>query len=338
MSEDTASQPANPLPRWRGFNLLGMFSRRRSKGFEESDFDLIAEWGFDFVRLPLCYRLWLRDSDDPKSDVDESGLAELDRAVEMGLSRGLHVCINFHHAPGYCINKRVGEPGNLWKEPDTLEAFCRHWELMARRYNGREEISFNLINEPPEPDSPVMSRDDHERVMRTTIDRIRRIDPDRLIIIDGLAAGRLPCPELADTGVAQSCRGYHPLGVSHYKARWVDGDRWPEPTWPGAVGWYGRTWDRSTLEDFYRPWGELIDSGVGVHCGEGGCYNRTPHDVFLRWFRDVLEILTSYGIGWAIWNLRGPFGVLDSARDDVTYEPFHSHKLDRKLLELLREF
>jgi endoglucanase len=317
-----------------------MFSRRRCAGFDAWDFDLIAEWGFDFVRLPLCYRLWLTDPDDPAGDVDEAALAELDRAVDLGRDRGLHVCINFHHAPGYCINHRVREPGNLWKEPDALDAFCRHWELMARRYRGRDPrgISFNLVNEPPEPDSPAMSRADHERVMRTAIDRIRRIDPDRLIVLDGLAAGRLPCPELTDTGAAQSCRGYHPLGVSHYKARWVHRERWPTPTWPGAVGWYGQTWDRSTLEHFYAPWRELMAGGVGVHCGEGGCYNRTPHDVFLRWFREVLEILTPAGIGWALWNLRGPFGVLDSGRDDVDYEPFRGHRLDRKLLDLLREF
>jgi hypothetical protein len=54
--------------------------------------------------------------------------------------------------------------------------------------------------------------------------------------------------------------------------------------------------------------------------------------------RDVLEILTGHGIGLAVWNLRGSFGILDSGRNDVEYEDFHGHKLDRKLLELLWEF
>ena len=34
----------------------------------------------------------------------------------------------------------------------------------------------------------------------------------------------------------------------------------------------------------------------------------------------------------------GDFGVLDSDRDDVEYEDFHGHKLDRRLLELLRRY
>jgi len=92
------------------------------------------------------------------------------------------------------------------------------------------------------------------------------------------------------------------------------------------------------LEDFYRPWTDLVKQGVGVHCGECGCYNETPHDVFLAWFEDMLQILTSHQIGWALWNFRGDFGVLDSGRKDVTYEAWHGHQLDRKLLNLLQKY
>jgi len=73
-----------------------------------------------------------------------------------------------------------------------------------------------------------------------------------------------------------------------------------------------------------------VKKGVGVHCGECGCYKETPHDVFLAWFEDLLQILTSNNIGWALWNFRGDFGVLDSGRKDVDYEDWYGHKLDRK--------
>jgi endoglucanase len=43
-------------------------------------------------------------------------------------------------------------------------------------------------------------------------------------------------------------------------------------------------------------------------------------------------------IGYALWNLRGPFGVLDSDRADVDDEDWHGHKLDRRLLELMQAF
>jgi endoglucanase len=35
---------------------------------------------------------------------------------------------------------------------------------------------------------------------------------------------------------------------------------------------------------------------------------------------------------------RRGFGVLDSERADVQYEDFKGHKLDRKMLELVRRF
>ena len=76
---------------------------------------------------------------------------------------------------------------------------------------------------------------------------------------------------------------------------------------------------------------------MGVHCGEGGCFIHTPHDVFIRWFTDVQDILRAHRIGFALWQFRGAFGVLDSGRTDVAYEDWHGHALDRRLLDLIRK-
>ena len=164
------------------------------------------------------------------------------------------------------------------------------------------------------------------------------MDPARLIILDGLDYGRRPCPELADLpNVAQSCRAYEPFELSHYRAPWM----------PLAGGWHGaggplrcagrgRRWNRARLEAGYAPWAALLARGVGVHCGEAGCYHHTPHAVFIGWFREVLAVLGGHGIGWALWNFRGSFGVLDSGRADVAYADWHGHRLDAALLALLQ--
>jgi hypothetical protein len=98
----------------------------------------------------------------------------------------------------------------------------------------------------------------------------------------------------------------------------------------------GEAYGKPRLEEYYRPWIELAASGVGVHCGECGCWNKTPHSVFLTWFADVLDILTANRIGYALWNFRGDFGILDSRREDVEYQDWYGHKLDAKLLALLK--
>ena len=325
------SPAQNVLPRWRGFNLLEMFTMRSRGDWVEDDFRWMRDWGFDFVRLPTVYRLWIEDGDDYK--IHEPMLGKLDRAIELGGKYGLHVSLNFHRGPGYSVNREFTEPHSLWKDKTALDAFCFHWQLMAKRYKGisRDKLSFDLINEPPALGNQ-MSRADHERVVRAAVAAIRQVNPDRIVIADGIEYGNITAPELADLGIAQSTRAYQPTFISHYRASWVDKGNLPEPAWPG------HGWDRKRLEQHYAKWADLVKMGVGVHCGEGGAFNKTPHKVVLAWLRDVLEILTEHGIGLALWNLRGSFGVLDSGRSDVEYEDFHGHKLDRKLLQLLQEF
>jgi endoglucanase len=56
---------AKHIPRYRGFNI--QWQRRpgdtTSPAFEESDFALMQEWGFNFARLPLSYWIWGKPTD-----------------------------------------------------------------------------------------------------------------------------------------------------------------------------------------------------------------------------------------------------------------------------------
>ncbi len=98
-------------------------------------------------------------------------------------------------------------------------------------------------------------------------------------------------------------------------------------------------WDREKLWNVQiEPWKKLEARRVGVHVGEWGAFSKTPHAVALAWMRDCLENWRKAGWGWALWNFRGSFGVLDSEREDVEYEDFEGHKLDRAMLELLRKY
>ncbi|MGO9241504.1 MAG: glycoside hydrolase family 5 protein [Bryobacteraceae bacterium] len=342
--------PKNALPRWRGFNLLYYFVARNQNDavqIPEDDFKMIADLGFDFVRIPLDYWHWV-DSDwratgrpDPKDvlKIKESAFAGIDRIVELGRNHGLHVNLNFHRAPGYCINGAELEPFVLWRDKPAEDAFVFHWDYFARRYKdiGPNELSFNLVNEAPTPRHGYMSREDYRRVMTRASDKIRETTPDRTILIDGLDVGNTVVYEMLPTGVAQSVHGYTPAEISHYHAGWVDKrSDFPTPWWPAVKRDGSGLISRDTLEKHYEPWGWLVQQGIGVHCGELGAFNRTPHDIFLRWICDVLDILKIYNIGWALWEFRGSFGVLDSGRADVKYEDWHGHQLDRELLTLLQ--
>jgi endoglucanase len=325
LPEPTAAK----LPRWRGFNLLEKFTAP-GRPFVESDFAWMAEWGFNFVRLPLSYHCWANPNDWLK--VREPVLKEIDQAVEFGRKHGVHVNINFHRGPGYCVNPPA-ERLSLWKEEEALQACAWHWAQFAKRYKGlpNAQVSFDLLNEPADiPDAT------YGRVVKGLVEAIRAEDPGRLIIADGLRWGNKPVPSLKELGIAQSTRGYAPMRISHHKASWVNGQNWPEPSWPLQIK-EGDVYDKARLRrEQIEPWLALAKQGVGVHVGEWGAYSFTPHKVALAWMQDCLDLWKEVGWGWSLWNFRGGFGILDSGRQDVRYEDFRGRKLDRQMLDLLK--
>ena len=345
----------NPLPDWRGFNMLDFFSPNpvRRTFTTEEHFKWIQDWGFDFIRLPLAYPCYL-DFDQSKNiepeqvyHINEKKVDEIDQLISMAHKYNLHVSINLHRAPGYCINAGFHEPYNLWKDEAAQKAFYFHWTMWAKRYKNisSQKISFDLLNEPCMREdmndqhaahTPVPG-DVYRKVAKEAAEAIRSQNPGHLVIADGNDVGNSIIPEIVDLNIAQSCRGYRPGAISHYKAPWAnkDPEHMPEPVWPGQVG--DQMLNREMLESYYKPWIELSKKGVGVHCGECGCWNKTPHKVFLAWFGDVTDILSQNKIGFALWNFIGDFGLIDSGRADVAYEDWHGHKLDRALLDLIKK-
>ena len=353
--------PVNKLPRWRGFNLMDFYTSRKWRPglpgvSKEEDFKWMADWGFDFVRLPLQYPCYInfngeegRDiTPEETTDFNEEVLDEIEKVIYLANKYKLHVSLNLHRAPGFCINAGFNEPFNLWKDEAAQQAFYEHWSLWAKRLKSvsPEWLSFDLLNEPCyredmndqfDSKSPLPG-DLYRKVVVGCMNVIQAQNPDRLIVADGNDIGSKVVPELIDLGVGQSCRGYYPHYISHYRAGWVwkNPDDAPQPVWPGVID--GKTFNREVLEESFQPWIDLVKQGVGVHCGECGCYSETPHEVFLAWFNDLLSILTTNNIGWAMWNFKGSFGLLNSGRKDIEYEDWYGQKLDRGLLTLLQKY
>lgn len=292
---------------------------------------------WDSTSCEYYFPIWCWSSEDNWYSINDKVLKEIDQAVEWGKQYGLHVNLNFHRVPGYCINAPK-PPTNIFEEEAPLEACAFHWKTFAERYKGipNKALSFNLINE-----APAVSTEKYDRVARKLIKTIRAVDKNRLIIVDGKNVGCVPLMTLTDVpNIIQSGRGYNPMLISHFRATWPGSRQlmeFPEEklTWPLHAD--GVDYDKEFLHKHnISPWDEWVKAGGKVHIGEMGCYNKTPHAVALAWLEDTLSLFKEQGWGWALWNLTGDFGIIDSNRKDVEYEKFEGHLLDRKMLELLK--
>jgi endoglucanase len=338
--------------------------------FQEDDFRWIRDWGFTWVRLPMDYRFWTAPD---LFTIDEKNVEPIDRAIRLGQKYNVHVNICLHRAPGLCILDTMNEQltgiritkekTDVFTDPHTFDAFVHQWSYFADRYKGipSYHLSFNLVNEPlalPTAEelaalqkevktSNLLSSDllmrhlkDYVRLAKASNDAVHQRDAQRLVVTDGYPGAGSPISGLASTGMLQSCHTYSPMLLTHHGCEWAMGmltGKEPVPTWPLKDEQGKVISDREILEKQFQPWGALAGQGVPIHFGEMGCYKHTSPDVVLAWFNDMLDIIGDLHSGWALWNFRGPFGVLDTERPGTKFEDWHGHKLDRPLLSLLQK-
>lgn len=219
----------------KGFNLLGKYDAGWSNsGFREEEFIIIKDLGFNFARLPLDYRTYTLSGN---WDIFlEEEVAEIDRALDWGREYGVHICIDLHRAPGYCVNPGTlpaNQDLDLWTDREAQEAFINHWEYFAERYKNvsYKDLSFNLLNEPKN-----MDENTYLTVIQKAIDKIQALNPDRIIFVDGLNYSREIIPSLKNNkNIIQALHVYDPMTLTHYRASWVEAsDTWPLPVWPMA--------------------------------------------------------------------------------------------------------
>jgi endoglucanase len=340
--------------------------------FREDDFRWIRDWGFNWVRLPMDYRFWTAPD---LFTINERQVEPIDRAIRLGEKYGIHVNVCLHRAPGLCIldtmdEKLTGiavtkEKTDVFTEAHTFDAFIHQWTFFADRYKGipSQRLSFNLVNEPIvmpnalelaelrqhgsiktadwfNPERLQRHAKDYTRLAKAANDAIHAHDRQRLVVTDGYPGGGSPISDLVGAGMLQSCHTYNPIQLTHHNCEWVRGiltGSEPVPTWPLKDDKGKVICDRQTLEILFQPWAALSAQGVPVHFGEMGCYKHTPPEVVMAWFNDTLEVVGELNSGWALWNFRGPFGVLDTERPGTRFEDWQGHKLDRPLLSLLQK-
>lgn len=131
--------------------------------------DFLAKLGFNFVRIPADYRFWINNFNyfNPNERIFEF----IDSYLHEYSKRNIHMCLNLHRAPGYCINRNDIERDNLWLDKIPQDGFVYQWELFAKRYKGvsNKFLSFDLVNEPPDVGQYGLTRENHASLIIRTV-------------------------------------------------------------------------------------------------------------------------------------------------------------------------
>jgi len=55
----------------------------------------------------------------------------------------------------------------------------------------------------------------------------------------------------------------------------------------------------------------------------------------VRWLTDLMDVWKELGWGYAMWNFKGAFGIVDHGREGARYEKIKGFNVDRDLLDLM---
>jgi hypothetical protein len=91
------------------------------------------------------------------------------------------------------------------------------------------------------------------------------------------------------------------------------------------------------------PLGSLIQKlekarseNIAVMIQEFGVYNKTPYKVTNSYLKDIISVFNNNNVGYAMWNLIGTMGIINSERTDCAYEPYRGKSIDRQMTEIIQ--
>ncbi|MEZ6059857.1 MAG: glycoside hydrolase family 5 protein [Planctomycetaceae bacterium] len=288
------------------------------------DYRLVAEQGFDHVRLPTAWQHYTGPA--PEFTIKPAFFKRVEEQVSLAEKHGLAIVINVHH-----FDEFISNPAS------QREKLMKIWEQLATRFRDRPlTVAFEILNEPHSTAGAAVMND----VLAEAVKRIRRIDARHLIIVgpdewNGVRGLKnLVVPDDDRTAVTVHC--YDPFLFTHQGATWTDGMAdirdvaYPEPgkrrvRAPDNVP----DWIRRQVESYNRSV-ETQTAGVPafqpsleeaaawgrehrrpIYVGEFGAIATARAEDRAAFYRDFRLTAEKLGLGWSMWDWKAGFHYWD---------------------------
>lgn len=255
------------------------WQRFRDRYITRDDVQFIKDAGFNVVRIPFSYRLFVGAGYPPA--LEGVGYRLLDRVIGWCREAGLYVILDMHAAPGgqtgSVMDDSWGYP-YVYEDASSQELTVRLWRKLADRYKNEPiVIGYDLLNEPIAHHLDMEALNPQLEPLYKRITRaIREVDPNHLIILEGTFWG-------SDFSVFGP--PFDPLLVYSFHKYWV-------PPTREAIAPYLNFRDRYNVPLFMGESGEADN----------------------EWIRSLRSLLEAHDIGWAFW----PYKRLDGASSVVS--------------------
>jgi len=160
----------------------------RDNYITREDIRFIKQSGFNSVRVPFNYRLFVSDGMVPT--LEGPGYELLDRVIGWCRSEGLYVILDMHAAPGGQTGDNIDDSFAypfLFEGSESQQLTINLWRKIAARYrNEPAVIGYDLLNEPIAHYFDTASLNPKlEPLYRRIVSGIREVDRNHIIFLGG---------------------------------------------------------------------------------------------------------------------------------------------------------
>lgn len=245
----------------------------RKNMITKKDIDSLKAWGFNSIRLPMHYNLFILPSENAvlhgKNKFISTGFQLTDSLLKWCRENRIYLILDLHAAPGgQGKDKPIADVDttkpNLWQNENNRLKTIALWGEIARRYSKEEWIGgYDLINETNwKMDGNIPLKDLYLAISK----EIRKHDRKHIIFVEG--------NQFANdfTGLT--------------------------PPWDNNMVYsFHRYWNANTKETITKYLSLRDNFNIPLWMGESGENNND-------WYRAAINLLESNNIGWAWWTIK----------------------------------
>lgn len=169
------------------------WKRYRADYIRREDIMRMAQLGYNSVRIPFHYKLFMTDA--PEIEWKEEGFRLLDDCLAWCEEAGLYAFLDLHAAPGGQTGANIDDSADnvprLFLEEENQKKCVALWRKLAERYHDRTVVGgYDLLNEPIAPSNAGVSDFDYlipqlAALYQKLVSAIRQVDSKHLISMEG---------------------------------------------------------------------------------------------------------------------------------------------------------